>query len=101
FVADDGKALFVANRGGSVATIDLARRETIAETGIGRQLADLAATPDGRHLLAVDEGANEVIVLVRHGTALEMVERIPVSPAPVSVQVAPDGSRCFVASLWS
>lgn len=101
-LADQGKWLFVANGGsGSISTVDTSTLAPVAEVAVGRKLADLAATSDGNYLLAVDEAADELILLRRRGPALEVVQRVPVSPAPVSVQVAPDGSRAFVASLWS
>jgi YVTN family beta-propeller protein len=101
-LADEGKWLFTANRrSGTVSVIDTQKLQNIAEITVGRALADLAVAPDGKHLLAVDEHANELIVLARRGPSLEIAHRMPVSPAPVSVSVAPDGARCFVASLWS
>jgi YVTN family beta-propeller protein len=100
-LADDGKQLFVANqRSGSVSVIDTAALRPVAEAAVGRRLADLAAAPDGR-LLAVDEGADELLLLGRKGPTLEVTGRVKVAPVPVSVQPDPDGTRCFVASLWS
>src|SRR5262249_13806098 len=101
-LADKDTRLFVANqRGGSISVIDTKRLKTTAEIQVGRKLSDLAATPDGKHLLAVDEEANQLVVLSRREEALKVVHRVWVSPAPVSVRLAVDGSRCFVASLWS
>jgi YVTN family beta-propeller protein len=97
-LADGGRLLFVANRCGTVTAIDAEKLCPAGETAVGRRLADLVATPDGRHLLAVDEGAGELLVL---SPRLETLHRVPVGAAPVSVQAAPDGSCCFVASLWS
>jgi YVTN family beta-propeller protein len=100
--ADEGKWLFTANRqSGTVSVIDAASERTVGEVAVGRKIADLAATPDGTHLLAVDEDAGELIVLRRRGSELEAVHRLKVSPTPVSVQVNSDGSRCAVASLWT
>jgi YVTN family beta-propeller protein len=93
--------LFVANRRGSIAVIDANNLKAAAEVPVGKKLSDLAATPDGRHLLALDEEAHQLVILARRGKALSVVHRLKVSPTPVSVQVAADGSRCFVASLWS
>jgi YVTN family beta-propeller protein len=92
--------LFVANREGSITVLDAEKHKVTAEASVGRRLADLTTTPDGR-LLAVDEEAHELIVLtVREGKpAVE--QRLPVENWPVSVRTATDGSRCFVASLWS
>jgi YVTN family beta-propeller protein len=103
-LADGGKRLFVANqRSGTLSVIDIAGRRVTAEVPVGRRLSDLTATPDGRTLLATDEEAHELIVLSRRDAASDpdVSRRIPVHAFPVSVQVAADGSRCCVASLWS
>ena len=101
-LAGDGRWLFVANRrSGSVSAIDTRGPKVVGEVDVGRRLADLAATPDGRHLLAVDEDANELIVLARRGSVLTVAHRLAVAPYPVGIQVAGDGARCFIASLWS
>ncbi len=101
-LADKGKWLLVANqRSGSISVIDTSTSRPAAEVQVGRKLADLAGTPDERHLLAVDEEANQLLLLERQGTALEPVERIAVSPEPVRVRLSRDGARWFVTSLWS
>ena len=98
--ADDW--LFVANqRSGSISVVDPARRAVIREIKVGSRLADLAVTPDGRFLLAVDEQQHELILLERRGTGLRVLQRLPVAPAPVGVRITSDGGRCTVASLWS
>jgi cytochrome c peroxidase/DNA-binding beta-propeller fold protein YncE len=100
--ADDDRWLFTANRrSGSISVLDLKEGRAAEEVDVGRTLADLAAPADGRHLLAVDEGAGELIVLDRRGGELKVSQRVPVGRSPVSVQPAGDGTRCFVASLWS
>jgi YVTN family beta-propeller protein len=101
-LADEGRWLFVANqRSGTVSVIDTAELRPVAEVEVGRRLADLALVAGGSRLLAVDEEAGELVILGRKGSALEPTRRIKVGPAPVSVQTSPDGSRCFVALLWS
>jgi YVTN family beta-propeller protein len=100
-LTDGGRWLFVANqRSGSISVLETTNRRPVAEVSAGRRLADLAVTPDGNHLLAVDEEASQLVLLSRRGPNLEVVERVPVSHGPVSVQVAGDGARFFVASLW-
>ncbi len=97
----DDQWLFVANqRSGTISTIDVAGGQLIAETYVGRSLADLVATPDGRALLAVDEEANELIVFARSGKELKVSARVPVADGPVSVVAGKDSDKCFVASLW-
>ncbi len=101
-LADEGKWLFTANQGsGTITVIDTATWRPVAEAAVGQRLSDLAAMPGASHLLAVDEAGAELIVLRRRGPSLEVAHRLKVSPAPVSMQVASDGSRAFVASLWS
>jgi YVTN family beta-propeller protein len=101
-LVDGGKRLFVANRRtGSVSVIDMGKARAVAEVPVGRGLADVAATPDGRWLLAADEEGGELVVLKREGDGLRVAGRRKVPHHPVSVRVAPGGDRCFVASLWA
>ncbi|HEY1602784.1 MAG TPA: cytochrome c peroxidase [Pirellulales bacterium] len=100
-LAENDARLYTANRAsGSITTIDLHTGTAIDEIDIGRTLADLAMTPDGSYLLAVDEASDSLIVLVRAEESLRVVSRTPIAQAPVSVRVSADGKRCFVASLW-
>src|SRR5437868_396747 len=70
--ADDGKLVFIANRhAGSISVVDTQRLGPIAEYPVGRLLADLVLTPDGKRLLAVDEEASEFILLTRRGPVPE------------------------------
>ena len=97
----DGKWLFTANqRSGSISTIDLTANRVTGEVTVGQKLADLAITPDNANLVAIDEGAGELIVLGTQGPALTVKHRLKLSPTPISLQLSPDGSRCTVASLW-
>jgi YVTN family beta-propeller protein len=96
--AEDGRRLFVANRGGSVSVVDVEKLRVLAETDVGRRLADLAAGPGGR-LLAVDEAAGELLVLAPAGDAVRVTHRLAVGLSPVSVRLA--GARACVACLWA
>jgi YVTN family beta-propeller protein len=101
-LADDGKLLFVANRrSGTVSVLDTGLSRAVAEVPVGRGLADLTTTPDGRWLLVADEAGHELVVLGREGKDLRVAARLKMPPYPVSVRVSPDGGRCFVASLWA
>jgi YVTN family beta-propeller protein len=101
-LAEKGRWLFTANqRSGSISVLDTSTGKVTAEYTVGRRLADLAISPDERHLFAVDEQANELILLDRQGPRVQVAHRIPVRGSPVSVQVAPNGKNCYVASLWS
>jgi YVTN family beta-propeller protein len=100
-LADGGKWLLVLNqRSGTLSVIETASLKPAAEVPVGRKPADLALTPDGTGVLVVDEEAGELVALRRRGPELDTARRVTVEPGPVSVQVAADGSRCYVASLW-
>jgi cytochrome c peroxidase len=101
-LAEEDGRLFTANRrSGSISILDVKAGRVSGEVDVGRTLADLAATADGHRLLTVDEEAGELIVLDRRGDKLGVSQRLAVGRNPVSVQPAWEGSRCFVASLWS
>ena len=97
----DGRWLFTANqRSGSVSVVNTTGLKLIGEVDVGRKLSDLILTSDGRHLLAVDEEASELIVLARHEDRIKVRWRTPVPPGPVGVQTCSDGAKCIVASMW-
>jgi YVTN family beta-propeller protein len=101
-LTSDGKWLFTANqRSGSVSIIDCTAARTVDEVNVGGKLADLAATPNEPQFLAVDEEASEVVVLRFGHAELKPIQRIKVSPTPVSIQVSANGKRAVVASLWA
>src|SRR3954465_6737621 len=84
-VTTDGRWLFTANRkGGTVSVIDAVALRPAAEVEVGRGLADLARTPDGRRLLAADEAGDALVLLTRDGATLRAERRIAV-PSPVCV----------------
>ena len=98
----DGSRLFVANRdSGSISVVDLVGQKIAAEHAIGKRLSAIVAIPGGSRLLAADEAAHELIVIETQGDSLSVVERLPVSPFPVSICLAEDGRSASVASLWS
>jgi len=100
--ADGGKTVLVANRrSGTLSVIDAPSRRVVAEHEVGRSLADLAVLPDGRHLLAVDQAASELLLIDYRDRSIQVVDRIKVSPDPVRLVVSSDGSSCIMASLWS
>ncbi len=101
-VIDGGKTLLVAHRrSGSVSVIDAAARRVVAEQNVGRGLSGLAALPDGRYLLAVDQAANDLLLLDYHDGSICVADRRSVGPDPVGLVVSADGLSCVVASLWS
>jgi YVTN family beta-propeller protein len=99
---DDGKLLLSANRrSGSISVIDTVAGRVTDEISVGKKLSALVAIPGRDLLLATDEQAHEVILIHRTGRKLSVATRVPVAAYPVSIAVNRDGTRCFVASLWS
>ena len=100
--ADGGRTVVVANRrAGSLSVIDAAARRVVAEYDVGHALADLAILPGGHHLLALDEAANELLLIDYQDHTVRVIDRMKVSPDPVRVSLAADGASCAVASRWS
>jgi YVTN family beta-propeller protein len=98
----DGQRLYVANRdSGSVTVVDVAAHKVAAEHVVGKRLSAIAAIPSTSRLLAADEAAHELLVLETSGDAVSVLQRLPVSPYPVSICLAADGQSASVASLWS
>jgi YVTN family beta-propeller protein len=73
----------------------------VAESQVGRGLADLATLPDGRQLLAVDQAAHQLLSIDYQDRSIRVVDRLTVSPDPVRMVVSTDGSSCVLASRWS
>jgi YVTN family beta-propeller protein len=100
--SEDGQWLYVANRdSGSISAIDLATGQVAREHALGKRLADLTAIGGSDRLLAVDEATHELLILAARGPELTVAERLPVSPYPVSICLAPGGRQATIASLWS
>lgn len=94
--------LYVANwMSGTVSIIEPTRRKVLQEVTIGKRLSDLKPIPDSQFLLALDEEQHQLILVSRLQTDLQVVQRLSVPSYPVSIDVAPDGSQCSIASLWS
>lgn len=101
-INEQGNRLFAANRrSGTITVIDLQSRRVVEEISIGGQLADLVCLPDANGLLTLDEAQHQLILVERQGARWEVAGRLPVRPYPVSLSISPDGSRAFIASLWS
>jgi YVTN family beta-propeller protein len=101
---DNGKTVLVANRrSGSISIIDAASRRVVGERDVGQGLADLVPLPEGRHLVAIDQDANELLLLALNDGMIDVVDRAKVPPVPVRLVVLSDGSSSLVcvSSLWS
>ncbi len=99
---DDDRTLCVANqRSGTVSLVDVRQGQVRAEVTAGGHLTDLAATPDRKHILVLDDARHELVILSFDGARLGVRARRSVAPYPASVAILPDGKRATVASLWS
>jgi YVTN family beta-propeller protein len=101
-VVDGGKTVLAANqRSGSLSVVDATKRRVVAEHDLGKSLADLAVLPDGHGLLAIDQAANELMIIAYRDRLIRVIGRTKVDPDPVRLLVSADGSSCVVASRWS
>jgi hypothetical protein len=101
-LADGGRWLFVANQRGSISSIDTKALAVASELRFQGQLADLMLTPSGQHLLTLDETGHQLIAVARRGGKLEVSQRYPLPPYPVSLVRLPGSEQHYgVASLWS
>lgn len=106
---NEGTLLAIANRrSGSVTLVDAITGAIQSETKIGQEISDLAALPRSSKLALTDFARHELIFvdvdessLKVDESSLKTVRRIPVARYPVTVEAAPDGTVCAVASLWS
>jgi DNA-binding beta-propeller fold protein YncE len=99
-LSDTGTRLLIANRCGTISTLDISLRKVIGETKVGGRLSDLTAVRDGR-LLATDEEAGEVIELRDDNGTLRLLNRTKVPAFPVCVRCDSEGGRFYVSSLWT
>lgn len=96
---DGGATLVAANRrSGSLSIIDVPSGKVVAEPVVGLGLSDLAVLPDGRHALAVDAVAGELLLLSLADRTARVVHRLAVGPDPARVAALPGGSSCVLSS---
>ena len=110
-----GDRLYVANRCGTLATLDAQTGEVLAERPVAQQLVALARLGNERtgQLIAVDKAAHQLIILevlsrqrgtpgdVQRREGVRVLERLPVPHTPVFCVSDSVGERIFVASLWA
>ena len=95
---DDSTAV-VANRCGTLSVIDLEKFAVVSEYLVGGRLTDVAIA-DG--LLLVTDAENSRLCLIRISrNVAEAISELPMPTYPLTVQVAPDGRSCSVASKWA
>ncbi len=97
----DGSRLFAANACGTVSVIDPNAGRVVAESQVGRSLADLTPLPGGHHLLAVDRGGAALLILEAGLDSPRVVGRIDLPADPVAVAVSPEANVCAVTSTAS
>jgi YVTN family beta-propeller protein len=98
----DGGRLLTANRqSGSVSVIDLATRRILAEYDVASGLADIAALPDNRRVLAADQAGHQILLLDFHADVIRVLARVQVSPDPIRIIVSSEGTSCAATSRWS
>ncbi|MDA1054717.1 MAG: hypothetical protein O3C40_30185 [Planctomycetota bacterium] len=101
-LSHDGQTLYAANRlTGTISSVDVAKGDVVGEAAVATQLSDLKAVAETPFLLATDEARHELLLLKVDGPRIDVQQRLPVSPYPVTVVISEDGRRCVVASLWS
>src|SRR5438094_6836645 len=88
----DGNWLYVANRdSGTLSVIDLKSRQVASEHKIGQRLTDIAAIPGSSQLLIAAEGGHELMLIAAERGKTDVIQRLPISPYPVSINIAPAG----------
>ncbi len=108
------KRLDVANRRGTLSTMDTDTGDVWSEVQIGKRLDWLAPLGDGpaKHLIAVDSESHQLIVMKRlplerqvnddtRQPAVSVATRIPVSRHSVYCIADRKGERVYISSLWS
>lgn len=95
----DESTAVVANRCGTLSVIDVEKFSVVAEFQIGGRLTDVA-TVNGLVLVTDEEDSRLCLVRISRNSA-DIISELPVPTHPLTVQVAPDGQSCTVASKWA
>ena len=102
-VAPDGERLYTENEeDATVSVIDLPRRKLLGKIATPRPLAGIAIAPDGKTVVAVDDG--EPTLFLIDTAAGKVREEIVLKDVPKAAQIAryaPDNSLLGVTSLNS
>ena len=94
--------VYVASSGDdTIEAIDLLEHTVLFRLNlrIGDEPLEMALTPDGRTLLAVNRGSSTVSVI--DPETLVETDRIPVGNYPTSILIGPDGRRAWVFNTGS
>jgi YVTN family beta-propeller protein len=68
---------------------------------MGKSIASMAGSRDGKTLVLCDPVASEVVIVSRDASGLKQRFRRTVAPTPTNVCLDPSGTRCFVSSRWT
>ena len=102
--AADGLTALVANqKSGTLSRVEIAARRVASEQVVGKHLTACAELPGGAgHFLVTDDEAHELLLVSAPADGpIAVRQRLAISPYPVAIAVAPDGTSAFVSSLWS
>lgn len=93
----DGARAHLLHRPGTVTVFDVVNRVPLGEIrGLDLIPKDMAATPDGRHLVVTSEEDEGSLIVIDTAT-FSIVEQAPVAATrPVGLGLTPDGSRVYV-----
>jgi YVTN family beta-propeller protein len=96
-ISPDGKEVWTAHSGdGGVSIIDTATlKVTQTLPALTKHSNRLKFTPDGKQVLISDPEGHEVVVL--DGATGKELKRVKIGGLPLGIQMAPDGSRAFIA----
>jgi DNA-binding beta-propeller fold protein YncE len=86
-ISGDQQRIYVANRNGSVSTIDWESRTWLAERTLGDRFSDIVTLPDGR-LLVADEQSAFLMLLEDRSSRLEVVSKVETDEYPVFLCMA-------------
>jgi YVTN family beta-propeller protein len=101
-VLDGGRGIITANQlSGTLSWLDATELKVQREIAVGKSLSDVISVPSRSLLLVTDEANHELVAVQVSGKTLSVSKRLKVSPYPVTVRANADGSRAYVASLWS
>ena len=98
----EGSWLAVGNeRSHSISIVDVERRQLRSEFQVGQGLSDLCRLGTTNQLIVTDFDQHCIRLLNWKAEDLKQTHQVEVSPYPVGVASAPQGSTFAVASLWS
>jgi len=89
---------YVASDDSTITTIDLARLQAVNKLSMGASISDLREHTKRNEVWGASTNGNYVFVL---DTPSNQITRIPVGPAPYSVEFSPSGDRVYTTASAS